>query len=173
MLFFKKWKNQTDGVAAIEAALIFPTLVVMMVSLVDLGNGLMSNQKLINAAQTTADLITRLPNPSLVDRQNAILAGQVSMNPYSLDTYEYAIASYEFDDSGNPDVVWEETSGTSLPDSMSNGLSELGSPGEGVVVVRVTYTYEPFFTGFIIGPINMEEISYLRGRQSAVVGLPT
>lgn len=173
MIYFKNWYDQTDGVAAIEAALIFPTLIVMMVSLVDIGNGLMANQRLINAAQTTADLITRLPNPTLDDRQNAILAGQIAMSPYSLDTYEYAIASYEFDDAANADLVWQETSGAALPGNMSDGLEDLGGPGDGVVVVRVTYTYEPFFTGFIIGPINMAEVAYLRGRQSAVVGPPT
>lgn len=173
MSIFKKWRGHIDGVAAVEAALIFPTLVVMMISLVDLGNGLMANQRLINAAQTTADLITRLPNPSLNDRQNAILAGQIAMSPYPLDTYEYAIVSYEFDNNGDPDIVWQETSGAGLPANLSAGLDDLGGAGDGVVVVRVTYTYQPFFTGFIIGPINMAEVAYLRGRQSAVVGEPT
>ena len=172
MTFLKRWYKEQAGVAAVEAALMFPTLVVMMVSLVDIGNGLLSNQHLINAAQTTADLVTRSANPSLEDRQNAILAGQVVMSPYPTNTYEYAIASYQFDNAGNADLVWQESSGGSLPSGMSGGLDGLGGPGEGVVVVRVSYTYEPFFTGFIIGPIEMSEVAYLRGRQSAVVGNP-
>lgn len=161
-----------SGVAAIEAALIFPTLVMMLVSMVDIGHGLLSNQKVITAAQVTADLITRESNPSLEDRANAILAGQLVVKPYSLDTYEYSVVSYEFDASGDPEVVWQETSGVGISDAAIANLSDLGGPGEGVVAVEIYYTYQPFFTGFVIGPINMREVAYLRGRQSPVVGLP-
>jgi Flp pilus assembly protein TadG len=171
-IHFKKWLYDTTGVAAIEAALIFPTLVMMLVSMVDIGHGLLSNQRVITAAQTTADLIARGSNPTMEDRANAILAGQLVMNPYPLDTYDYSVVSYEFDDSGDADVVWQEASGSGLSDGSTNGLSDLGGPGEGVVVVEVRYTYQPFFTGFVVGPIEMSEIAYLRGRKSAVVGLP-
>jgi hypothetical protein len=59
-----------------------------------------------------------------------------------------------------------------LPDGFTNGLENLGGPGEGVVAVVVNYIYQPFFTGFVIGPIDMQEVAYLRGRKSAIVGLP-
>lgn len=158
--------------AAVEAALLFPTLISMLVSMVDIGNGLLSNQKVIAAAQITADLVTREANPTEAQREEAILAGQVTMAPYTLDTYEYTVTSYEFDEQGDPQIVWQDTSGVGVPDGFEAGLEDLGGPGEGVVAVLVTYTYQPFFTGFIIGPIDMQEVAYLRGRKSAIVGLP-
>lgn len=165
------WRG-TTGTAAIESALLFPTLIVMLVSMVDIGNGLLSNQKLINAAQITADLITRESNPTLTDRTDAIQAGVLAMNPYDTTSYGYAITSYQFDPVGDPDVVWQESSGVVVESDDIAGLSDLGNPGEGVLMVKVEYTYEPFFTGFIIGPIEMQEIAYLRGRKSPVVGNP-
>lgn len=161
-----------EGVAAIEAALMFPTLVMMLVSMVDIGNGLMANQKLIAAAQITADLVTRESNPTLVDRDDAILAGKLAMSPYQLESYAYNVVSIEFDNAGSPDIVWEESDGVGVPDDLVMDTTDLGGPGEGVVMVRVLYTYTPFFTGFVIGEIEMQEVAYLRGRKSAVVGNP-
>jgi Flp pilus assembly protein TadG len=171
--FFYNYRDDVNAMAAVEAALLFPTLITMLVSMVDIGNGLLSNQKLISAAQTTADLITRESNPSYEQRDEAILAGQISMWPYSVDTYEYNMTSFEFDDDGSAEIVWEESSGLSMDGDITADLDDLGSPGEGVVVVVTRYVYQPFFTGFIIGPIEMQEVAYLRGRKSPVVGLPS
>jgi hypothetical protein len=169
---YKRYHDDISGLAAVEAALLFPIFIMMLVSMVDIGNGLLSNQKLINATQSTADLVTRESNPTLEQRQEAITAGLVTMRPYPVDSYEYNITSFEFDDDGNADVVWEESSGITINPSLVSGLDDLGGPAEGVVVVLVRYTYEPFFTGFIFGPIEMQEVAYLRGRKSAVVGPP-
>lgn len=160
------------AVAAVESALMFPTLIMMLVSMVDIGNGLLSNQKLIAAAQITVDLVTRESNPTLTQRSEAITAGQIAMSPYPIDEYEYMITSIRFDASGDPEVVWQESSGLVLDPDLLNGTSDLGKAGEGVVMVVVSYTYHPFFTGFIIGDIRMEEVAYARGRKSAVVGEP-
>jgi len=62
---YQRYTRGDDGVAAIESALMFPTLIMMLVSMVDIGNGILANQKLIAASQITADLITREANPTL------------------------------------------------------------------------------------------------------------
>jgi Flp pilus assembly protein TadG len=168
----QKIVSDIRGLAAVEAALLLPTLIVMGVSIVDIGNAFLVNQKLIAATQGMADLITRETNPSLEQRAQAITSASQAIRPYPTDTFEYNITSFEFDAGGVADTVWEETSGISLTGSMTSNLSELGGPGEGVVAVRTTYTYRPFFTGFVIGEIPMEEHAFLRGRRSPVVGEP-
>lgn len=171
--FIKRYVHDESAVAAVEAAMMFPTLVMMLVSMVDIGNGIVANQKLVTAAETTADLITREANPTLDQRADAITAGKMAMSPFSLSTYEYNVASIAFDNTGSPDIVWEDSSTSSvMPQSIVNNTTDLGNAGEGVVVVMTSYTYEPFFTGFLIGPIHMQEEAYMRGRKSAVVGLP-
>ncbi len=171
--FVQKYWSETEGLAAVEAALLFPALLVILVSTVDIGNAFVSNQKVITAAQTTADLITREENPTLDERADAIKAGQLAMSPYSLTTYEYIVVSYRFANNGSPEVVWQESSGgTEIDADMTNGLTDLGGPGEGVVVVKIEYVYTPFFTGFVIGDIPMKEVAYLRGRKSPIVGNP-
>jgi Flp pilus assembly protein TadG len=173
--FLNKIKNfirDEDATAAIEAALLFPTLIMMLVSMIDIGNGLLANQKLIASTQATADLITRLANPSLQERDDAILAGQLALSPFMNETYAYYVGSYKFDSNNDPEVIWEESSNLNLDQNLISNVSDLGSPGEGFVIVNVQYTYRPFFTGFVIGDIAMSETAYMRGRKAAVVGLP-
>jgi Flp pilus assembly protein TadG len=160
------------AIAAVEAAMVMPMIIMMLVSMVDIGNGILANQKLIAAAQITADLVTRKENPTLAERDDAVLAGKLAMSPYDLSTYAYNVISIEFDVGGTPDILWEDTSGVPTPDSLVQDTDDLGGPGEGVVMVRLLYTYKPFFTGFAVGDIDMQEVAYLRGRKSSVVGLP-
>lgn len=167
------WRGD-EATAALEAALLFPILITMMVSMIDIGNGLLANQKLISASQMTADLITREKNPTLQQRDDAIKAGILGMKPFPTGVaYKYEIISVEFDAGGNPDVIWREASdGLDADQNLVDSTVGLGNEGEGVVAVRVTYEYKPFFTNFILQDITMQEISYMRGRKSPVVGLP-
>lgn len=172
MSVLKKLYHHTDGVSAIEVGLIFPILITMLVSIIDAGNAFLCNQKLINAAHTMADLITREANPTYEQRDDAVIAAQEAIKPFSLDTFEYNVTSFQFVPSGSPVVIWEQSNGLTIGPSIVSGLSDLGAAGEGVVVVRVAYIYRPFFTGFAIGEIEMDEYAYMRGRRSAVVGAP-
>lgn len=175
MVFYSwigRYIRDESAVAAVEAALMFPTLIMMLVSMVDIGNGLLANQKLIAAAQITVDLVTREANPSMAQRSEAITAGQIAMSPYPLSEYGYLITSIRFDSSGDAEVVWQESSGLAVDQDLVNDTSDLGDPGEGVVMVVVDYTYHPFFTGFVVGDLHMQEVAYARGRKSAVVGEP-
>lgn len=163
-----------EAVAALEAALLFPLLITMLVSMIDIGNGLLVNQKLISASQMTADLVTRMKNPTLQERDDAIKAGILAMTPFPTGlAYKYEVVSIEFDVAGNPDVLWRDASeGASASQELVDSTIGLGNGGEGVVVVRVTYDYKPFFTNFIVHDFTMQEVSYMRGRKSPVVGLP-
>jgi Flp pilus assembly protein TadG len=171
-MMLRRYIRDDSGMAAVESALLFPILVMMLVSMVDIGNGVLANQKLIAAAQITADLVTREANPTLDQRSDAIVAGQIAMSPYTLDSYAYNVVSLMFAEDGSPEIVWQDSSGLILDQGLVDDTTDLGNPGEGVVMVQVTYTFNPFFTGFVLGPIHMQEVAYVRGRKSAVVGLP-
>jgi hypothetical protein len=49
----------------------------------------------------------------------------------------------------------------------------LGQPGEGIVVVRVTYNYTPVFFDFILSATQIEETAVLRPRRSQFVQGPS
>ena len=85
MSLFKKifldWKQSEEGVAAIEAALVFPLMLVLLLGVYDIGNAVLTSQKTIHASQIAADLITRDSevDDSMID--DAIIASQLALHP--------------------------------------------------------------------------------------------
>lgn len=166
---FAKWWNEEEGVAAVEAAMIFPIMLVLLIGVFDGGNAILAGQKTMRASQVVADLIARNSVVTDQDIDEAILAGRLAFAPLEDQSYGVDIASIRFDDDANSQVVWRETRNMSnLPDVLSD-VSALQEENEGVVVVTVDYEYNPLFVGFVFNIINIRETAFSRGRSSPVV----
>lgn len=169
-MIFKNWYGANDGLAAMEFALVFPILMMLLMGVFDFGSAFLVNQKAITASEVMADLVSR--NISLTQSQidDVVEAGKMAIAPYSTSTFGYDIVSIEFDDDAIPDVCWRETSDNILPDEdLVNDTEALGAPGEGIVVVSVTYTYEPHFASRLMGQLGMKELAFTRGRRVPIV----
>ncbi len=167
--FFRRWALGIEGMAAVEAALIFPILLMLLLSVFDMGNGILANQKAVRASQVVADLITRARSVSDADISDAINAGELSFVPLDVATYGVDIVSVRFDDDAVPEIIWRETRNMSANANVLADVAPLAEAGEGVVVVAVQYLFEPLFSGFVIGDIPMQEVAFARGRRSATV----
>jgi len=165
----KKLWCRDDGLAALEAALVFPLLLTMLVGVYDTGNAIIANTKLVHASQTVADLVTRTRSVSTADVNEAIEAGKLALEPMSTTTFGVDIASIAFDSSAHASVNWRKTQNMTADPTVLNRVTDLADENSGVVVVIVKYTYHPFFVGFITGDIHMSEVAFARGRKSAVV----
>lgn len=168
---FKRWKEENEAMAAVEAALIFPVMLTMLMSIYDFGNAILANQKTIRASQVVADLITRDSIVGEGDVTEAIQAGRLAFEPLNNATYGIDIVSIRFDEDANTEVVWRRSENIgSLPDAES-AVADLETANEGVVMVTVDYQFEPLFAGFIIDTIQMREVAFSRGRRSPVITL--
>ncbi len=175
--WLKRYRKADEAVAAIEAALIFPVLLTLVLGTLDLGRGIMSNQKTIKASQVVADLLTR---DSMVDEamiDEALAAGTLSILPYDDSNLRFDIVSIRFLADGTPQIVWRETSpGMSALSDITERVMPLSTPGEGVLVVAAEYEYEPIFGKIVVDEIPMLEVAFARGRKGPVVcreGAPT
>ncbi|MBX2834820.1 MAG: pilus assembly protein [Micavibrio sp.] len=163
------WWCEDDGLAAVEAALTFPVLLVMMLGLYDMGNGILANQKAIRASQIVADLVARDRSVDQLEINEIVAAGRLAFEPLDTGAYGVDIVSIRFDDEANPQIVWRETVNMSeMADVLSN-VSALAEPDNGVVAVGVSYEFRPVFAGFVVDNIPMLEVAFSRGRKSAVV----
>lgn len=165
----KRWYSENDAVAAMEAAFVFPILLVLLLGTFDMGNAILSNQKAIRASQVVADLVTRSRSISSGDLNEAIKAGELAFAPLSSTSYGVDIVSLRFDEDADPQIVWRETRNMSPKSDVLDAVEALAEADSGVVVVSVQYAFEPVFAGFVINRINMQEIAFARGRKSAVV----
>lgn len=157
------------GMSFVETAVLFPVLLSMMMAVYDLGQGVIINQKTVAASQVIADLVTRNEALDLAAVQDIVNAGELALAPYPTTSFGYDIASVEFDEDGDPIVLWRVTENMDQGDSAIDSTIGLGEEGEGTVVVSVVYSYVPYFSNFIVNSIDMVELAFLRGRKSATV----
>lgn len=157
------------GVSAIESAILFPILFSMLMAVYDLGQGVIVNQKTVAASQIIADLVSRKEVVDMALIDDITNAGELAFLPYPSTNFGFDIASVVFDEDGDPEILWRVTENMAQEEGAINSTTGLGDEGEGVVVVSVTYTYEPFFTNFVVDEFNMNERAFLRGRKSATV----
>lgn len=166
-----RYRRDVDGVAAVEAAFVFPILLVLVLGVMDLGRGIMCNQKTIKASQVVADLITREISVDTFDINEAVNAGTLSLQPYDDTTLAFDIVSVRFTADDAAEIVWQETRNmTATPATqIMQRVLPLAAEGSGVVMVITEYEYRPIFSRFIVKEIPMQEVAFARGRRSAVV----
>ncbi len=163
------WMKEEDAVAAVEAALIFPVMMIMFMGVFDVGRAVLANQKAVRASQVVADLITRENIASDNDISEAIEAGRLAFEPLDSSSYGVDVVSIRFDENANSEIVWRETINmASLPDALT-AVDALRDADEGVVMVSVNYEYSPLFSSVVVGNIEMQEVAFSRGRSTPVV----
>ena len=162
------WKNE-EGVAAIEAALLFPLMVLLMAGVYDLGQGIVLNSRTVTSSQVVADLIARNKTVNLTQINDNIKAAELVFDPYPLSDFAIDIASVQFDNNKRPVVLWRQTRSMSPNNSAVDSLNGIGTPGDGMIIVTVQYTYKPLFTHYFPYDFSMSEVAYARGRRSPTI----
>lgn len=166
----RSYVREDGGVAAIEAGLLFPVMMMALCGMIDIGGALMANLKVTNSSQIVADLLARDRFTNDAQIADAIVAGRLALNPLNTATYGVDIAGIQYVGATlQPTVRWRETVNMDENDAMLERSAGLGLQNEGVVAVTVRYTFRPFFSGYITGDIQMEEEAYVRGRKGLFV----
>ncbi len=148
---------------------MLPVLSSLLMGCFDVGQAIAVNQKTIGASQMIGDLVARDRSVTMSSLQDIIRAGELTIEPYSAREFGYDIASVEFDDDGDPNVLWRVTHNTSANNGAVQSTEGLGAAGDGVVVVTASYKYRPYFYNFLKDEIEMKEVAFLHGRRSATV----
>lgn len=168
----KIWHDER-GTAVLEFGFLLPIMLMLFVGVVEVTNVLRLDRKVVAAAQTAADLVTQRREVSDAQLNDILRAVELIFEPFPAVNHSVGIAAVSFDpDTGNPTLDWTKSkNGGSVPDALT-AAAGLGAPGEGVVVVRVNYSYTPVFFDFVLNATDIEETSVLRPRRSSVVEGP-
>lgn len=164
-----RWFKEERGTALTESVILFPVMISLLMGCYDLGNGISVNQKTIGASQIIADLTARNRSVDMTLMNDIVVAGELALEPYGTAPFGYDIVSVEFDEDGEPTVLWRITQNMDENDDAVESTQGLGVQGEGVIVVTTSYTYRPYFANFVVDEINMNEVAFLRGRRSSTV----
>lgn len=169
----RKFAGDKGGNATVDFAFLLPIMLMLFVGVVEVTNLLRLDRKVVASAQTTADLITQQRSVTSGDVTDILRAAELVLEPFPTTSHAVGIAAVRFDDdTGAPILDWQESkNGGSVPNALTLAQN-MGAPGEGVVIVRVTYNYSPVFFDFVISETSLEEISILRPRRSSIVEGP-
>ena len=161
------------GNAVVDFAFLLPIMLMLYIGVVEVTNVLSLDRKVVDAAETVADLVTQRSEVSDADLNDILRAAELIMEPYPSAAQTIGIAGVRYDeDTGNAIVDWTKSrNGGSVPNAQTLATG-LGGPGEGVIVVRVTYSYTPIFFDFVMDPTTIEETAILRPRRSYFVEGP-
>ncbi len=165
-----RWFSDEKGIAATEFALVFPIMFILLLGMVDLGNGILTNKKVITASQMAADLVTRQLTADDADIDDAFLAAQLALQPLDTASFGIDIAAIRFEgDNADPTVIWRDTVNMSPNDNVEDLADGLGVENEGLIAVTVIYQYEPTFSSTFLNQIDMTEVAFMRGRRNSFV----
>jgi Flp pilus assembly protein TadG len=164
-----RWLFEEKATALTESVILFPVMISLLMGCYDLGQGISVNQKTIGASQIIADLTARYRSVDMDMMNDIIRAGELAVEPYSTLPFGYDIVSVQFDEDGQPEVLWRITQNMDENDDAVQSTQGLGEEGDGVIVVTTSYNFTPYFTNFVVDEINMNEVAFLHGRRSSTV----
>lgn len=165
----RKWAEDEEATALLEAAMLFPPMLTLLMGVFDLGNGILLGQKTITASQVAADLTARDRTMDSGKIEEVIDAARLAFQPFGLNEFGIDVVSITFNATQQPVVLWRVTRDMSPNDDAVQSVNGLAPQGEGMIIVTVQYTYGPMFSRFFTGDLNFQEVAFTRGRRSPTV----
>jgi Flp pilus assembly protein TadG len=165
----RQWIENEEATAIIEAAMLFPPMLTMLMGVFDLGNGIMLGQKTITSSQTAADLTARDRTVNAGEMEQIISAAQLAYEPFGLNGFGIDIASVRFDANQRPVVLWRVTRDMPPNQNAVESVNGLAPEGEGMVISTVRYSYRPLFASLFMDDFNFQEVAFARGRRSPTI----
>lgn len=163
------FRKDRRGTALIEASLLIPVMMTLLMGVYDVGNGIIINQRTITASQIAADLVSRDFAVTSGQLNEAVDAARLSFQPYDSTPFGIDIASIEFDATRQPVVLWRETRNMAPNEAAVDSVAGLGEEGDGLVIVTVRFAYVPHFGQLFMDVFTMQEVAFTRGRRSPTV----
>jgi Flp pilus assembly protein TadG len=140
------------GVAAIEAAFIFPFLLLLFIGLIDITGMVTTTRKVTYASSVLADLVTQ-HKTAIVKAEVDEYYNAVNMVMKPRDASDIKIEVFAFRKTGtNVNQIWQRsnTGGPSCGATIStSGMLSLMTADNDVVVARVCTTFTPWIATFL------------------------
>ena len=154
------------GLAAVEFALLAPVLVSLWLGMTEFANMHLAARKANIAAQSVADLVAQQRTVTTTELDDMLEAARQIMAPFPPEFLTVQILSVFRDDDDALVTEWQYGTGGAAPAETES----LVGTGDSVIVVRLTYRYQPILDT-VIGVRTLSENAFARPRLQAKVVL--
>jgi Flp pilus assembly protein TadG len=159
------------GASAVEFALIAPFMILLYLGAVEVSLALSIDRKITSAASALADLVAQDDVITNSEMNDIMSAGAIIISPFNTAPLEIRITSILMNGNGDISVQWSDAVG--LAPYATGGSVDVPAGvmqrNRSVIMVEVEYQYDTMFSELGVNQFNINEIFYLRPRQSIVV----
>lgn len=170
MPFIRRLRQQQDGVAYLEFALVMPILLMLALGGIELGRYLHAGQKTDKLTHTVVDIVAQSPTISVPELDQIMLASQHIMNPYPFnETGTVIISCIGYNEYGQLRVKWQYAGGGELErQSRIGDEGELPTLPEGfvveardnVIIAESFFSLNPIFNDLYMEPIEFYRTAF-------------
>jgi Flp pilus assembly protein TadG len=172
----RRFFASTRGVAAIEFAIVFPMLLVLLLASIDAGRAIAISMKVRSAAFALDSIANQYTVIYDTDMQQILGATSVVLAPYPSGPVTVTVSQIKVASGGQATVGWSDTlNGTAralgstitIPPTLATTTVPNNACATYpcyLVLGEVSYTYTPMFGHFITGPINLSDKLYVTPR---------
>lgn len=161
----------TDGIAAVEFALLLPLLLLVLFGTIELGTAIVIKSKLRTAASTVAEIANQYTIIQNSDMSGILGAAAAIITPYSVSNTSVVISEITINNKGNASVTWSDalngnarTTGSSI--TVPSGVAVANTV---LLLGEVSYRYTPAFGYAMTGAMTMNETLYAMPRSGAAI----
>lgn len=163
------------GSILIEAAIAFPLLILILMSMAEFGEAFTVKRRNAQVASTAADLVAQVSCVTTSSLQDISTIAAMIVAPYS---YSASIAGLRItsvlQNANNATVQWSYGAGDLA--ALSNGATyslpvNLASQNQGVIIAETSYNFTPAVGSFMTGGVTFSAKAYNKPRVSASVAL--
>ena len=156
----KSFCRDSSGLAAVEFALVFPLLILILINVVSFYDGFRGDKIMSKVTGVVVDLVTRDRGAVDDDDFDELVAiGKALSGKYSVESdFTLVLASirnvFDEDENDDPELVWSRSNVDEAVLEQSD-LDDLDLPaigeGESVIYVLVSADYEPMLINELLG----------------------
>ncbi|HEV2531612.1 TadE/TadG family type IV pilus assembly protein [Phenylobacterium sp.] len=162
------FRRDERGAAAVEFALMLPILVTLQLGSVELVRAFEAQRRIAHIAAAMADVIAQGRTTTAADLTDAMVAGQVLVNPLPTGNMGLRISSLTADSRGVVTSDWTQSQNWSATGGPSVPTGYLAA-GESAIVADVTYDYTSPIRYLLPTTLHFARHAYVRPRLSTQV----
>jgi hypothetical protein len=168
----RRLRKDRRGMAAVEFALLAPTLIVVVVGVFELTLRFRASDEATRYVHEVADLVARQSTMATSDLKDLYNASIYMMKP--IDTtanLDMDVAGIGFKNTPGKDpyLLWDRWSGAQIPPTLTDAAG-LGDVNESVILVSINYRYASPISTLFNGPkLTITRYAYARPRETRMI----
>ncbi len=170
--FWRRWRRDRRGVAAIEFAMLMPVLLLMYLGGFETSEAVSTYRKVADTTVELANVAAQYTTMSSADVSTVMNASSQIMTPCSTSNLSIVLSEITIDANNNATVTWSQTynGGAGLtPGSNFSMPSGMSTASTSFILVQTKYLYVPSIGTQFISSIPMSDQIFMLPRQSGSI----